>query len=160
MTSKISNKKDDKSKDKTLQKIVNYGTLIFIVFISYIIYIYFIERPYVRIRGESFKNYESFVNPKNIINTNTIYENSIISIFGDNIRLKCSMLPNLSNSPSDCLINNEAFVPYLFPIHMILLVNCDMICPAHACCGSSWGMLISTFADDVISFPSATLTIM
>jgi transaldolase len=67
MTSKISNKKDDKSKDKTLQKIVNYGTLIFIVFISYIIYIYFIERPYVRIRGESFKNYESFVNPKNII---------------------------------------------------------------------------------------------
>jgi hypothetical protein len=130
ITSKNSNtKKDNKSKDSTLQKIVNYGTLIFILFISYIIYIYFIERPYVRIRGEGFKNIENFDNSQTIVNknknsnTNTIYENSIIKIFDDNIRLKCSMLPNLSNTPSACLINNETFVPYLFPVHIIKLID-------------------------------------
>ena len=131
MTSKNSNSKTEtKSKDKTLQKIVNYGTLIFIVFISYIIYIYFIERPYYRIRGESFKNYEHFDNSstslnmtKNTNTNNTIYENSIIAIFGNNIRLKCSMLPDLSNSPGACVIDNETYVPYLFPIHIIKLVD-------------------------------------
>ena len=126
MTLKNSNSKiDNKSKDKTLQKIVNYGTLIFIIFISYIFYIYFIERPYSRIRGESFQNFENFENSQNIVNTNTntIYENSITAIYGDNIRLKCSMLPNLSNSPTACVINNESFVPYLFPIHMIKLID-------------------------------------
>ena len=129
MTSKNSNSKTE-SKDKTLQKIVNYGTLVLIVFISYIIYIYFIERPYYRIRGESFKNYEHFDNSstssntsKNTIITKTIYENSILSIFGDNIRLKCSMLPNLSDVPGACTIDNETFVPYLFPIHMIKIID-------------------------------------
>ena len=133
MTSNNSNnsnsKKDNKSKDSTLQKIVNYGSLVFIVFISYIIYIYFIERPYYRLRGEGFENLKKIgdsqpvLNKNKIKNNNTIYENSIIAIYGDNIRLKCSMLPNLSNNPSACLIENETFVPYLFPVHMIKLID-------------------------------------
>ena len=128
MTSNNSNnsnsKKDNKSKDSTLQKIVNYGSLVFIVFISYIIYIYFIERPYYRLRGESFKNYEHFNNSSTRLNiNNTIYENSIIENFSNNIRLKCSMLPNLSDVPGACTIDGEIFVPYLFPIHIIKLID-------------------------------------
>ena len=126
MTSNISNsKKDTKSKDKTMQKIVNYGTLILIVIISYLIYKYFIERKYVRIRGEGFENFESFVDSQNtdIATKNTIYENSIINIYEDNIRLKCSMIPTLSNNVIACTINKELFVPYLFPIHMIKLID-------------------------------------
>jgi hypothetical protein len=133
MSSKNSNsKKDDKSKDKTLQKIVNYGTLILIVVICYIFYKYYIEKPYYRIRGEGFKNIENFAsndnietleNSENIVYKNTIYENSIIKIYGNNIRLKCSMIPSLSNSPNACLIDNETFVPYLFPVHMIKLID-------------------------------------
>ena len=123
MTLKNSSSKTE-SKDKTLQKIVNYGTLFFIVFISYIIYIYFIERPYYRLRGESFKNYEHFNNSSTRLNiNNTIYENSIIENFSNNIRLKCSMLPNLSDVPGACTIDGEIFVPYLFPIHIIKLID-------------------------------------
>ena len=47
----------------------------------------------------------------------------------------------------------------IFPIPMRLLVNCGMICPVHDRCGRR-GVLISAVAVDVISFPSATLTVM
>ena len=47
----------------------------------------------------------------------------------------------------------------VFPIPIRLLVNCSMICPVHAHCGR-WGLLISAVAADVISCPSATLTVL
>jgi hypothetical protein len=128
MSTNISNnKKNIKSKDNSTQKFVNYGTLVLIVIIIYLIYKYFLERKYVRIRGDGFKNFEGFENIDNSQNTsiikNTIYENSIINIYGDNIRLKCSMIPTLSTNNDICRINNEPFVPYLFPIHMIKLID-------------------------------------
>ena len=125
MTSNISNsKKDTKTKDKTMQNIVNYGTLLLIVLISYLIYKYFIERKYSRIRGDAFKNFESFENSQiATIFKNTIYEDSINNIYGDNTRLKCSMIATLSTNINICSINNELFVPYLFPIHMIKLID-------------------------------------
>ena len=124
-TSNISNsKKDTKTKDKTTQNIVNYGTIIVIIIIIYLIYKYFIERKYIRIRGEGFENFKSFNTSQNTTAfKNTIYEKSIINIFGDNIRLKCSMIPTLSTNNDICRINNEPFVPYLFPIHMIKLID-------------------------------------
>jgi len=121
---KTDNKTDNKTnKDKTMNTIVNYGTLIGLAIICYMIYKYFIERKNVRIRGEAFENPE----PPIISTKNTIYENAIISNFDTNTRLKCSMLPILSTNTSVCSINNEPFVPYLFPIHMIKLIDSTIL---------------------------------
>jgi len=127
MTSNISNSKKDvksKSKDKTMQNIINYGTVVLILIIAYVIYKKFIERSYYRIRGEGFEDFEKieeFANTSTYVDT--LYEKAIKNIYESNTRLKCSMIPTLLDNPKVCVVNNEPFVPYNFPIHIIKLIN-------------------------------------
>lgn len=109
-------------KDSTLQNIINYSTLILVTIIFYLIYKYFIERKFVRIRGEGFIGSQSetaIVSDSTRIKY-TVYESAINNIYGDNTRLKCSMIPN---QQSLCMINGDKYVPYNFPIHIIKLID-------------------------------------
>jgi len=54
---------------------------------------------------------------------NTVYENSINALYGDNIRLKCSLIPSMNNNTNICQINGIPIVIYNFPIHIIKLFN-------------------------------------
>jgi hypothetical protein len=113
-----------KPKRHPMQTLINYGTLLVFIIVVVGIYKYFIINDYQRLRTEGFQNFDenSDTNSNNEINT-TIYEKSITNIYGKNIRLICGMLPKLSKSSSICNINNEMFVPYNFPIHIIKLLD-------------------------------------
>ena len=142
----ISNSKSNikGKKDKHLQTLVNFGAVILIVIIVYLIYKFFIANNYQRLRAEGFinspyKTKSNITNPdianpnisnittNSIISTNTIYETSIKNIYGINTRLVCSMLPNIFNSSNVCKINNESFIPYNFPVHIIKLLDSSIL---------------------------------
>jgi len=129
MNSNISNsniKSDGKSKekkDKMIQSLVNFGTVIGIGIIAFLIYKYFIMNNSQKLRFESFVDSETIPTTMKNTSTNTIYESSIKNIYGRNTRLICSMLPNIYNKNNLCKINGNIFVPYNFPIHMIKLIN-------------------------------------
>jgi hypothetical protein len=130
----IKNSSNNK-KDTMLQSLVNISTVLFIVIIVYLIYKFVIVSDYQRLRVDGFANNQvtipNITKPnitnKNAINTNTIYEKSIKSIYGNNTRLICSMLPNIFNNSNVCRVNNEIFVPYNFPVHMIKLLDGSII---------------------------------
>ena len=123
-------------KDKLFQTFVNFGTVLLIIIIVVIIYKYFIAIDYQRLRLEGYEDSESatettiaptiaptITSTSLITSGATIYEKSINKIYGNNKRLICSMLPNIYNNKNVCKINNESFVPYKFPIHMIKLLD-------------------------------------
>ena len=120
-------------KDKYFQSLVNFGSIILIAIIIYLIYKYFIVNNN-KLRVEGFVDSTTIPNvtnpntntnkkPNTSISTNTIYEKSIKKVYGINTRLVCSMLPNIFNSSNVCKINNETFVPYNFPVHIIKLLD-------------------------------------
>ena len=51
----------------------------------------------------------------------TIYETSLKSLYSENKRLICSMLPSINNTT--CTINKISYVIYNFPVHMIKLFD-------------------------------------
>ena len=119
-------------KDKTLQTVVNFGSIILIIIIVYLIYKYFIVTDYQKLRVEGFDVTQQNTIPNTILDTNTsntltanntIYEKSIKKIYGNNTRLICSMLPNIFNNQNVCKVNNNIFVPYKFPVHIIKLMD-------------------------------------
>jgi len=116
-----SNSSNKEKKDKTLQSIVNFGTVIVIIIICFLVYKYLIKKNTKR-TPEGFIDTENTLDTANI-DKNTIYETSIKNIYGNNTRLICGMLPNIYNQNNICIINNEKFVPYKFPIHMIKLID-------------------------------------
>ena len=146
MTSNSNSKNNDvKVKNSFLQKLINFGTVALIIIIIVGIYKFFIENDYQMLRVEGFDNSKipnsgsnSGPNSKpkiisdtntNIENTedslypNTLYEKSLRNLYGTNTRLMCSMLPNIYNSNNVCYINNQPYVPYNFPVHIIKLVD-------------------------------------
>ena len=114
---------DNSKKDTLRQSLVNFGTVLLIIIIIVIIYKFFIVTDYQRLRVEGFENSPNI----NTTNINTIYEQSIKKLYEDNIRLVCGMLPNIYNQYNVCRFNNESFIPYKFPIHMIKLVDSSIL---------------------------------
>jgi hypothetical protein len=116
-------------KKNPFQIFINFGTVILFIIIAVVIYKYFIENNYKRLRVEGFSitvaNTVANTIPSSIPNTitNTIYETSIINLYGNNTRLICSMIPKLYNTTTICKINNEIFIPYNFPVHLIKMVD-------------------------------------
>ena len=110
-------------KDKLLQSIVNIGTVILFFGIVVIIYKLFIKKENKINLREGFKvNKDKFDN----INTNedtknTIYESSLRDIYGENKRLLCSLLPTINENSNVCKVDNEPYIIYKFPIHIIKL---------------------------------------
>ena len=55
------------------------------------------------------------------VSNDTIYETSLKSLYSENKRLICSMLPSISKTT--CTIDKISYVIYNFPVHMIKLVD-------------------------------------
>jgi len=136
---------NDKIKDNKFQSVVNFGAVILIIVISIFIYKYFIVTDYQRLRVEGFDNTIPNRIPntipnriRNIIPNTTnasqapqasqasqasIYEQSILKLYGDNKRLVCSMIPNIGSKQNVCYVNNAPVVIYKFPVHIIKLID-------------------------------------
>ena len=119
------NTNNDK-KDKLFQSLINIGIIIMFVIIVFLVYKYLIEDNYTKLRVEGFtENFTTTLN--NVINnkasSNTIYENSLQNLYGNNVRLMCGVLPTIGNKTNVCAIGNEPFVIYQFPIHIIKLID-------------------------------------
>jgi len=120
----MENTNSTNKKDKLLQTLVNLGTVVLFIFIVVVIYKFFIVRDYSNLR-EGFQdkkiNKDKFENTLN--NKRTIYETSLETVFGNNKRLLCNMLPSMNENTNVCKVDNEPYIIYKFPIHMIKLID-------------------------------------
>ena len=55
--------------------------------------------------------------------TNTVYEKALTTIYGDNKRLICSMVPIINDTSNICKIDNIPYIIYKFPVHIIKLID-------------------------------------
>jgi len=79
-------------------------------------------------KTESFENKTKKDKFENVINKitnpgNTVYETALNTIYGENKRLLCSMVPTINNNSSICKIDNTPYIIYKFPIHIIKLFD-------------------------------------
>jgi len=120
----MENTKSINKKDKLIQTIVNIGTVILFIFIVVVIYKLFISRNYSNLR-EGFQdkklNKDRFENT--LSNTKTIYETSLETVFGNNKRLLCNMLASMNENTNVCKVDDEPYIIYKFPIHIIKLID-------------------------------------
>jgi hypothetical protein len=113
------------NKDKMKQTLLNIGVIVLFIIIVVIIYKYLIAKDYLKLRVEGFSaitpstTLQSIIIPKNSSIQTTIYETSLQTLYGDNTRLICGILPTLGKSV--CQVNNTPFAIYKFPIHIIKL---------------------------------------
>lgn len=120
--SKTQNKTNDK-KDNLLQTLVNLGTVVLFFTIVVIIYKLFIKGKHNNLK-EGFKiNKDKFENTTGEAKTNTIYEAALKNIYGDNKRLLCSLLPTINENSNICKVDNEPYIIYKFPIHILKLID-------------------------------------
>lgn len=120
----MENTNSTNKKDKVLQTLVNIGTVVLFIFIIVVIYKFFIVRDYSNLR-EDFQdkklNKDRFENT--LSNTKTIYETSLETVFGNNKRLLCNMLPSMNENTNVCKVDDEPYIIYKFPIHIIKLID-------------------------------------
>jgi hypothetical protein len=120
----MENTNSTNKKDKVLQTLVNIGTVVLFIFIIVVIYKFFIVRDYSNLR-EGFQdkklNKDRFENT--LSNTKTIYETSLETVFGNNKRLLCNMLPSMNENTNVCKVDDEPYIIYKFPIHIIKLID-------------------------------------
>jgi len=120
--SKTQNKTNDK-KDNLLQTLLNLGTVALFFTIVVIIYNFFIKVDYKNLKEGFEVNKDKFENTNNETKINTIYESSLKNIYGDNKRLLCSLLPTINENSNICKVDNEPYIIYKFPIHIIKLID-------------------------------------
>ena len=120
--SKTQNKTNEK-KDNLLQTLVNLGTVLLFFTIIIVIYKLFIKGDYKNLREGFEINKDKFENTIDETKTNTIYESSLKNIYGDNKRLLCSLLPTINENSNICKVDNEPYIIYKFPIHIIKLID-------------------------------------
>ena len=120
----MENTNSTNKKDKVLQTLVNIGSVVLFIFIIVVIYKFFIVRDYSNLR-EDFQdkklNKDRFENT--LSNTKTIYETSLETVFGNNKRLLCNMLPSMNENTNVCKVDDEPYIIYKFPIHIIKLID-------------------------------------
>jgi len=124
----MENTKSINKKDKLIQTIVNIGTVILFIFIVVVIYKLFISRNYSNLR-EGFQDkklikdiVDNIVDNK-VNNKNTIYETSLEKVFVNNKRLLCNILPYMHKNKNVCKVDDEPYIIYKFPIHIIKLID-------------------------------------
>lgn len=99
-------------KDRILQFLVNIGFVLAFALIVYIIYRFFIDKNYDKLRIEGFADVKK---------QETVYETALRTQFGNNQRLMCSLLPTIDKST--CKVGDSPYVIYNFPVHMIKLID-------------------------------------
>jgi len=119
----MENTNSTNKKDKVLQTLINLGTVVLFIFISVVIYKFFIVRDTNLREGFQDKkiNKERFENRLN--NKITIYETSLETVFVNNKRLLCNMIPSMNENTNICKVDDEPYIIYKFPIHMIKLID-------------------------------------
>ena len=128
----MENSNSTNKKDKLLQTIVNIGAVLVFVFIVVVIYKLFILRNNSNLR-EGFQDkkiskevFEDVVEDR-LTNKKTIYETSLETVFGNNKRLLCNMLPFMNENTNVCKVDNEPYIIYKFPIHIIKLIDGSIV---------------------------------
>jgi hypothetical protein len=116
-------------KDNMLSNLINFGTVILFFSIAVIIYLIFFNKSKIISTFEAFKTQSSNTslnNSSSSANSNdTIYETALKTLYNNNPRLICSMLPNPSTNI--CTVNGRPYVIYNFPIHMIKLSDASIL---------------------------------
>jgi len=110
------NKKGQK-KDEMLSKLINFGTVILFFGLAIIIYIYFFNKPKI----STFETFTETFSETFTDNNDTIYETSIKTLYSENPRLICSVLPNPDSNI--CSVDGNQYIIYNFPVHMIKLID-------------------------------------
>ena len=114
--SSASNKNNTNTKkDETLSRLINFGTVILFFGIAILIYMIFFNKP------KSISTFEPFNNASDIVSTDTLYETALKTLFKDDPRLLCSIIPTVGTNI--CTVNGTPYVKYNFPIHMIKLID-------------------------------------
>ena len=119
----MENTNSTNKKDKLLQTLVNIGTVILFIFIVVVIYKLFIVRNTNLREGfqDKKKIKDTFENTLNY--KKTIYEKSLENVFINNKRLLCNMIPSMNENTNICKVDNEPYIIYKFPIHIIKLID-------------------------------------
>jgi hypothetical protein len=107
--------KSNTKKDETLSRLINFGTVILFFGIAILIYMIFFNKP------KSISTFEPFENASDIVSTDTVYETALKTLFKDEPRLLCSIIPTVGTNI--CTVNGTPYVKYNFPIHMIKLID-------------------------------------
>ncbi len=118
-------------KDELLSTIVNIGSVILFIAIVVIIYLIFFNKTKITNTFENFESGNKLITQTDdnsnktgrneSVSNDTIYETSLKSLYSENKRLICSMLPSINNTT--CTINKISYVIYNFPVHMIKLFD-------------------------------------
>jgi hypothetical protein len=110
----MNNKIEPKKFDKTLSKLINFGTVIVFFGLTILIYWYFFS-------GKKITKFECFENPLSNSSEGTAYELALSTIFGNNPRLICNIIANPNNNI--CNVNGQSYVKYNFPVHILKLMD-------------------------------------
>ena len=111
-------------KDKLLANLLKLGMVILFFGIAIGVYMYFFNNKYEKFQNATPSTTtlptktQSTLIPSS--NQDTIYERALKSLFPDNQRLICSMIPGISNN-NICQVNGESYIIYNFPVQMIKL---------------------------------------
>ena len=111
----INKNNTNSKKDETLSRLINFGTVILFFGIAILIYMIFFNKP------KSISTFEPFDNASDIVLTDTLYETALKTLFKDEPRLLCSIIPTIGTNI--CTVNGTPYVKYNFPIHMIKLID-------------------------------------
>lgn len=123
------NSNDNGKPDRLLILLSKIGLVIIIVLIIVGIYLIFFKNK------TSASNFECFQNPGQSLPTpntslsmknETIYEKSLKELYPDNQRIICSLIPGMANN-NICFADNESYVLYNFPVHMIKLPDAGIL---------------------------------
>ena len=119
--------KPQPKKDNLKNTIINIGFLLFFFIILYLIYKYLIKGDYDKLRREGFYSpkKDKFEDTSDVqdITSNTIYENALNTIYGENKRLICSILPIINESSNICKVDDVPYIIYKYPVHIIKLLD-------------------------------------
>ena len=115
------------SKSNNGNVFTNIIVVIFFFTIVIVVYNLFIKNTKIE-PFENKKKKDKFDNVKNKMvksskQINTVYETALTTIYGDNKRLMCSMIPSINDQTNICKIDNIPYIIYKFPVHIIKLID-------------------------------------
>ena len=118
---------DSKSKSNNANVFTNIIVVIFFFTIVIVVYNLFIKNTKIE-PFENKKIKDKIDNGKNKMTKtskqiNTVYEKALTTIYGDNKRLMCSMIPSINDKSNICKIDNIPYIIYKFPVHIIKLID-------------------------------------
>jgi hypothetical protein len=114
--------------DRLLILLSKIGLVIITVLIIVGIYLIFFKNKTYESNFECFQNpgQSSQPSPTLSMKNETIYEKSLKELYPDNQRLICSLVPGMANN-NICFADNESYVLYNFPVHMIKLPDAGIL---------------------------------